>query len=187
MEDSNIEQHSHKEKYSFISLYLFILIFFVIIHQLVEEAADSNKINRFINKLAHYDGNETSATQDNKKLDSSAIYYSKKVEAYLPAEVSQIKSINIAKSKKLEWDEVFEYGRIKDSFKQKIEEIATYIRNSDVDSIMTFLVSARDTNKALAGLTLLASYSAEIEDINIIVEFEKPQSEDLVRILVSNK
>ncbi len=187
MEDRNIDQNSHKDKYSFISLYLFILIFFVIIHELIEEAADNNKINRFINKLAHYDGREVASSQDNKKLDTGAIYYSKKIEAYLPAEASQIKSINVAKSKKLEWDEAFLNGRIKESFKQKIEEIVTYIRNSDADNIMTLLVSAEDPNKALSGLTSLANYSAEIEDINIIVEFEKPQSEDLVRILVSNK
>ncbi len=178
---------SHRDKYSFISLYLFILIFFVIIHELLEESADKDKIYRFINKLAYFKETDDSNIPNNSKPDRGSIYYSKKLEAYLPAEALQIKSIDAERSKKFAWEEAFANVEITASFKEKAQEIVNYVKNSTNELIITFLVSSEESAKAIDALALLASFASEFDGVKILVELEKPQSEELVRILVSNK
>ena len=181
MEDS--DTISHRDKYSFISLYLFILIFFVIIHEIIEQSTDSDKVNRFINKLSTYKNEQSSGHIQ----DKSAIYYSKQIDAYLPAEASKIRVLDATNSKKFAWKEVFENENLKESFKEKVNGVINYVKDSEKDSQITFLISSSDQNKLISGMALIADYVGQINNVHMTLELEKPQSEDLVRILVLNK
>lgn len=181
MNKDNKKTSFRADIFSFLSLYLFILIFFVIITNIIASQDKPDSIKIFLTQIKKFNNHNHGIETNSNSTD---IYANK--SGTIDQTIQFIKQPDL--SKKLSWDEVIDdtdnYNKY---FKEVVEATIEYIKNNNTDNEKLLFVISSKTNDKLKyeRASKLITFMSSLQEKNYLIKFDNTDPGNYIYIQVA--
>jgi hypothetical protein len=186
IEDNNKNQEiSSSEQFSFISLYLFILVFFIVLSKVVSSTDPINSVDKFLTEVKKIRTPFDFATKQTSNHEN--IFFNKQ---NLLQEQNQLKTIrDVRLSKKLDWSKTLdESGEFKEEFDILISEAVKFMGKEDgYEKELIFLISHENDDRVYEKISKLVRHLGSLNISKFLIQLDSKNPENSLYVQVVTK
>jgi hypothetical protein len=173
------------DQYSSISLYLFILVFFIILSKAASSSDPETSINQFITQLNKLKNQTQITTNDDSNRNK--VFFDNAAEI---DDSEYLKSLqNLRLSKKYEWEKILdESGEFSKEFREKILEIKDYTE-TDIknNNHINFLIAYENDKNIYEKTSKLIRFLQKIEGLKYQIQIDSKNLSNSIYIQLVSK